>query len=255
MREARIIDRTEHLNKDKSSKIKSHNEILDLLKEIESIEEIIKNRDKKDPSTDEFFLIKNDDVVKNPIEFEEELEFIEVNNISETSDVVSHELEFSEVITDTETFSEVQDGEIKNPYQEIENQKIIKNRPNLFQRIFKSKSSFENITEEDMNHNSINQNKSIRSTFELRVDDEGRLVGFNIKPVSESEDSRRIIARLLKVFSRKSKSEDSEEKSKIVGKITGIFSKLKGKKSEGSEGSKISNVLGKVKGIFSKSKD
>ena len=75
----------------------------------------------------------------------------------------------------------------------------------------------------------IEDNKPINSTFTLRIDNQGNLVGLNIKKPKSTKDSK--FRRFLH-FKRTHSSESGEkeiEKSNIKEKIKGIFSKLKRK--------------------------
>jgi len=173
---------------------------------------------------------------------------------SEISDEIGNEMEFSEVTEDFDAFKETQDLDIKNISHDLNEQKNVLDKPNFLQRLFKSKNPVKNIDEKNQNKESIIENKFIRSTFELRVDDEGNLVGLNVKKSpDELKGSKNKITQLFKIFTRKTKSEEAQEKSKIVDKISSLFSRIKLKKSGEGEESKVSNILGKIKGIFSKS--
>ena len=117
----------------------------------------------------------------------------------------------------------------------------------LKSRIVTRKTDFPNKVEP-----TLNKTEEIRSTFTLDIDDEGNLVGLNIdKQKTESKQERFI--KIKNLVSKFSKSKETEDKSGFVGKIKGIFSKIKLKKTNDEEGSKISNILKRIKGIFSKS--
>jgi len=95
--------------------------------------------------------------------------------------------------------------------------------------------------------------KPIKSTFTLRIDDKGHLVGFNIKKPKPKKEkkSRRILLFRRKKGEVGASAEPAAEKPEvkgIKGKIIGIVSKIKPKKS----GSKVSGIVGKTKGIFSR---
>ena len=75
----------------------------------------------------------------------------------------------------------------------------------------------------------IEDNKPINSTFTLRIDNQGNLVGLNIKKPKSTKDSK--FRRFLH-FKRTISSESEEkeiENLNIKEKIKGIFSKLKPK--------------------------
>ena len=74
--------------------------------------------------------------------------------------------------------------------------------------------------------------KPIHSTFTLRINDEGELIGFNIKkPKSKEGKKYRRIIPFRKESSEESNSNDVEEPgSGIKEKIVNIFSKIRRKK-------------------------
>ncbi len=54
-------------------------------------------------------------------------------------------------------------------------------------------------------------------------------------------------------MSTESKDNETEEETSIVGRITGLFSRIRLKTSSEEGSSRISNVLGRIKNIFSRS--
>ena len=87
-----------------------------------------------------------------------------------------------------------------------------------------------------------------RATFTLKIDNSGNLVGFNIP----NPDQQNLIKHIVSIIKNKSKSSSEEESAPkgIVGKITGIFTKIIPRKGEGESESESSGIFGKIKGIL-----
>lgn len=85
-----------------------------------------------------------------------------------------------------------------------------------------------------------------RATFTLNIDNSGNLVGFDIP----NPNQQNLIKSIVSAIKNKSKSSSKEESAPkgIVGKITGIFTKIIPKKGEGE--SESSGIFGKIKGIL-----
>ena len=180
------------ISKEKFSRIKTHEEILDLLKEIEFLEKKIKNPQEKEISYNQYFTdqeTKNDEIIQD---FSKETEFV---------DVSKGEIEFSEIQTN----------------------------PELSENLHE-KYSF----------------KKIPSTFNLTIDDDGNLIGLNVKTKINKNDKR-------KRTSTKTKDQEIEEETTVIGRITGLFSRIKLKTSSEEGSSRISNIFVKIKNIFSRS--
>ena len=210
MSEAREIPEVNQLNKKEISRIKKHDEILELLKEIESIEDKIKNTEITVETFDE------------PV-------FIEVEQ-AEMNGEINKENHFIEVPIESETIEKVQ-------IQKKEKQKRKIHFMSKPRRKKKPKGKLKPS-----------------NTFILKINDQGSLVGFNIKkPKPKAESKHRRILPFKKGTPRESGDEKTTEESGIKGKIKGIFSRIKPKASGEEGGSKISNALGKIKGIFSRS--
>jgi len=92
--------------------------------------------------------------------------------------------------------------------------------------------------------------RSGNTTFTLRIDDQGRLMGYNIKK-PKSEGGHRRILPFGKGTTEESGAKEAEEPG-IKGKIKDLFSRIKPKQSGESGGSKVSSLLGKIKGVLPK---
>ena len=88
------------------------------------------------------------------------------------------------------------------------------------------------------------------TTFTLRIDDQGRLMGYNIKKPKSKGGHRRILP-FGKGTTEESGAKEAEEPG-IKGKIKDLFSRIKPKQSGESGGSKVSILLGKIKGVLPK---
>lgn len=89
------------------------------------------------------------------------------------------------------------------------------------------------------------QFNKIPSTFNLTIDNQGNLIGFNVKPKISKKDKR-------KGISTNNKDQETEETT-IISRITGLFSRIRFKTSNEEGNSRISSILVKIKSIFSKS--
>jgi hypothetical protein len=87
-----------------------------------------------------------------------------------------------------------------------------------------------------------------KATFNLKIDDKGKLVGFDI-PNPEQESLIKHIISTIKNKTKTSSEEESTQKG-IVGKITGIFTKIIPRRGEGEKESVISGLAGKIKAIL-----
>lgn len=88
------------------------------------------------------------------------------------------------------------------------------------------------------------------TTFTLRIDDQGKLIGYNIKKPKSGGGHRRILP-FGKSATEESSVKEADEPG-IKGKIKGLFSRIKPKQSGESGGSKVSSLLGKIKGVLPK---
>lgn len=222
------LERLEELDQKKgSSALKSHNEILDLFKELETIEENVKN-----PEVIEEIIIKPD-IAKQEIE---------------QTDITG------EIEKDLDT-SEDSVKKEKNHKLQFLSKLRKKKKPKEPGKRFLKLRRFKSIKTEDI-HGEL---KPIKSTFTLKINDQGNLIGLNIKkPITKKEKK----PLRLKLFKKGAAKEEAPAVTDVKGikgipvKIKGLFSKIRLKKSEASNseggGSKISGVAGKIKGIFSR---
>lgn len=224
MSEARKIAELEDIDQLNQKKVfsglKTHDEILELFEEIESIEDTLKH-----PETIEEELIKPETVEQEPVqpektgELADEIVFIEVPPESEIKKKKPKRLKIRRFLR----FKKEKPGEISESTE-------------LQDQLEEPKGEF----------------KPISSTFTLRIDDQDGLVGLNIKKPKPPREKKHIRLPFKKKAAKEPKSEEKIEATGIKGKLLRIVSRIKPKKSEGEGGSKISNIAGKIKGIFSR---
>lgn len=241
-------------SKKELSKIKTHKEILDLLKEIDLIEEKIKNIEECDETSNKRSFSEknpNDSIVFG--ESFEEIQFIEIPNETienkGTNDTIEGEIEFIEVPTNSELIERVRQQEKEDEFYKNKKQKFGKKKLRFRVRRRKpielSKPLKEFYTPKKSNKNVIPKN----STFTIRINNDGNLVGLNIK---KPKIKRKRFHFLKKEINKESSSEEIEDKINIVKKITKKLSGIRLKTIKG-EGSRVSNTIAKIKGIFSRS--
>jgi len=231
--EARNITELEQLDeldqKKGYSTLKSHNEILDLFKELETIEDNVKNPDTIDEST-----------------IEPEIAKQEIEPIDITEEIVKEPV-ISEVIVKKEK-------KPKSKFSSKLRKKKKLKEPKSKKRFLKLRRS-KSIKTEDAQ----GELKQIKNTFTLKLNGQGELVGLNIKKPITKKEKTPLLKKLFKKGEAKEKAPAEPEVKGIKGipvKIKGIISKITsklpiGKKGKSSE-SKSSGIGGKVKGIFSR---
>ena len=228
MSEARNITELERLEeldqKKRSSALKSHNEILDLFKELETIEENIKS-----PEVIEEIIIQPD-ISKQEIE---------------QTDITG------EIEKDLDTLEDSVKKEKKHKLQFLSKLRK-KKKPKEPKKRFLKLRRLKPKENEDVQ----GELKPIKSTFTLRINDQGNLIGLNIKKPRSKKEKKPLKLRLFKRGAAKEEAPAETDVKGIPVKIKGLFSKIKLKKSGGSKseggGSKISGSAGKIKGIFSR---
>jgi len=224
--EARGITELEGLEKldqkKGSSALKSHKEILDLFKEIKTIEEKVKNPE----------LIEETGI-------QPEILWQEVEQIEEIGEVAKEPIT-PEVPPDK-----------KHKIQFLSKLRKKKKSKEPKKRFFKPRRLKPKETEDVQG-----ELKSIKSTFALRINDQGNLIGLNTKKPRPKKEKKPLKLRLFKRGTAKEEAPAETDVKGIPGKIKGLFSKTKLKKSGASKsegrGSKISGAAGKIKGIFSR---
>ena len=231
------------LNQEDSSGLKTHNEILELIKEIESIEDKFKY-----------------------------LGVAPENHIGK--EIVNQELEQTEATGELTGKPHISADQTKSELKEIthpDKRKDKKHRihfpigihwrkearwpkiGNFLKRIKVNPSGIKTPELTELQNQLESSEVGLRpgnTTFTLRIDDQGRLMGYNIKkPKSEGGHGR--ILPFGKGTTEESGAKEAEEPG-IKGKVKGLFSRIKPKQSGESGGSKISSLLGKIKGVLPK---
>jgi len=231
------------LNQEDSSGLKTHNEILELIKEIESIEDKFKY-----------------------------LGVAPENHIGK--EIVNQELEQTEATGELTGKPHISADQTKSELKEIthpDKRKDKKHRihfpigihwrkearwpkiGNFLKRIKVNPSGIKTPELTELQNQLESSEVGLRpgnTTFTLRIDDQGRLMGYNIKkPKSEGGHGR--ILPFGKGTTEESGAKEAEEPG-IKGNIKGLFSRIKPKQSGESGGSKISSLLGKIKGVLPK---
>ena len=231
------------LNREDSSGLKTHDEILELIKEIESIEDKFKY-----------------------------LEVTPENHIGK--EIVNQELEQTEATGELTGKPHISADQTKSELKEIthpDKRKDKKHRinfpigihwrkearwpkiGNFLKRIKVNPSGIKTPELTELQNQLESSEVGLRpgnTTFTLRIDDQGRLMGYNIKK-PKSEGGHRRILPFGKGTTEESGAKEAEEPG-IKGKIKGLFSRIKPKQSGESGGSKVSSLLGKIKGILPK---
>jgi len=231
------------LNQEDSSELKTHNEILELIKEIESIEDKFKY-----------------------------LGVAPENHIGK--EIVNQELEQTEATGELTGKPHISADQTKSELKEIthpDKRKDKKHRihfpigihwrkearwpkiGNFLKRIKVNPSGIKTPELTELQNQLESSEVGLRpgnTTFTLRINDQGRLMGYNIKK-PKSEGGHRRILPFGKGTTEESGAKEAGELG-IKGKIKGLFSRIKPKQSGESGGSKVSSLLGKIKGVLPK---
>ena len=231
------------LNQEDSSGLKTHDEILELIKEIESIEDKFKY-----------------------------LEVTPENHIGK--EIVNQELEQTEATGELTGKPHISANQTKSELKEITHPDKRKDKKhkihfpigihwrkearwpkigNFLKRIKVNPSGIKTPELTELQNQLESSEVGLRSgntTFTLRIDDQGRLMGYNIKK-PKSEGGHRRILPFGKGTTEESGAKEAEEPG-IKGKIKDLFSRIKPKQSGESGGSKVSSLLGKIKGVLPK---
>ena len=231
------------LNQEDSSGLKTHDEILELIKEIESIEDKFK-----------YLGVAPENHIGKEI-VNQELEQIEATG----------ELTGKPHISANQTKSELK--EITHPDKRKDKKHKIRfpigihwkkeiKWPKIGNFLKRIKVNPHGINTPELTElqNQLGSSevglKPGNTTFTLRIDDQGRLIGYNIKKPKSERGHRRILP-FGKGTTEESGAKEVEEPG-IKGKIKGLFSRIKPKQSGESGGSKVSSLLGKIKGVLPK---
>jgi hypothetical protein len=221
VREARAIqDSTHSEEKQAIQNVKSHEEILTLLKEIDELEESIKYPEFIDVTPDTYV-----DKSSRQNQRSDELSLPSAEDIKQKH---KKPPKLKEIKAKWHFFSKKQLDE------ELENNEMLE--------ISEFPQKIQNLE------------KPIKSTFTLHIDQQGNLTGLNIKKPKVKKE--RDFKSIFKIFKKKNASKEIDsnetEKQGIKKKLKNITSKLKRKSSKEGEESKLSKHIGKIKGIFSK---
>ena len=217
-----------------SSALKTHDEILDLFQEIESIE---KN-------------IIEPEIIEEEIQNDEQIEILEEMTKEakkmDASGKKEKKLNF--------------DFLKRHKKKKLKEPKIKKHFLKLLKSKFGEIKDAESTELQGELEKAKDITKPIRSTFTLKKNGQGNLVGLNVKKPRPKQEKKPLRDRLFKRGSAKREVAPVETDVKgikgIPVKIKGIFSKIKSKIPGGgkgeSTGSKASGISGKIKGIFSR---
>ena len=210
-------------NKKEISTFKSHDEILKLLEEIKSIEKRLKDPEK----------LQKDIIEAEKIESEifEDNKILDMKNESLSSELKP---EIKEDIKIEKNKDKIK--KIKFPF--IFSKKN-KQKRTLFKDFLNPRSVKSddieflewNETSNQVNKETEKITKPFNSTFTLKINDEGELIGFNIKKSKSKGGKKYGIIPFRKKSSEESSSNNVEESvSGIKEKIINIFSKIRRKK-------------------------
>ena len=231
------------LNREDSSGLKTHDEILELIKEIESIEDKFKY-----------------------------LEVTPENHIGK--EIVNQELEQTEATGELTGKPHISANQTKSELKEITHPDKRKDKKhkirfpieihwgketkwpkigNFLKRIKVNPSGINTPELTELQNQLGSSEVGLRpdnTTFTLRIDDQGRIVGYNIKKPKSKRGHRRILP-FGKGTNEELGAKEAEEPG-IKGKVKGLFSRIKPKQSGESGGSKVSILLRKIKGVLPK---
>ena len=208
----------EKINQKDMSTIKTHDEILDLINEMKSIEYRIDDIEIKKVNPFENERLKQ--------EYEQNIKSIKKTNETPSSKNLS---KFKGNLQ-----TEIRKGKkIKFPFsiKFQKNRKHLKHKNKQYLKTIKEKSdeTIETHEFENQAKEAFEKIIPIKSTFTLTINDQGNLIGFNnIKPKSKKESKSNRSINFMRIFSSRSKDKKTE-KSNIKEKIKGIFLKFKRK--------------------------
>ena len=245
--EARFISEQEKIinldDKKESASLKTHEEILNLFEEIETIE---KNMIKPDITDDDLTEPQTDIPTMPPEKIKDSTK--KEYKIEETPDNIKKSM-------DKTYLKHHKKEKIKKPKTKKHLLKFKKQREN---KLIDNKSS--ELTEEKIKTKQINEND--RSTFTLKLDKKGNLIGLNIKQPKEKIKIKTAVKGLIKRKPSEDKNEPSpdiklKEIKGITGKIKALPKVIKskipsGKRNEDNKEVGLSKIVGKIKGIFSR---
>ena len=253
------------LNREDSSGLKTHDEILELIGEIKSIEDKLKDPELlKETSTEKVFGKQELEQTEAIEELSDRVQFIEVKTESGLNEKTQREKKKTKK---RKIHFPIKIRWMKKP-KGIKTGHFLKrikvnpsgiNTPELTELQNQLESSEVGLRSGNTPELTELQNQLESSevglrpgntTFTLRIDDQGRLIGYNIKK-PKSEGGHRRILSFGKGTTEESGTNEAEEPG-IKGKIKSIFSRIKPKQSGESGGSKISILLGKIKGVIPK---
>ena len=231
------------LNQEDSSGLKTHDEILELIKEIESIEDKFK-----------YLEVTPESHIGRGI-LNQEFEQTETTGELKGKPHISVDQATSELkeITHPDKRKD-RKHKIRFPIEirwrkKVRWQKI----GNFLQRIKLNPNGIENPELTELQNQLESSETGLRpgnTTFTLKIDDQGMLVGYNIKKPKSSGGHGRILPFGKKVTGEPGAKEADEPG--IKGKIKGLFSRIKTRQPVKSGGSNVSSLLGKIKGVIPK---
>lgn len=226
MSEKSIEDQNQGETQQQSSSVKTHDEIIELLNDLEQYEQDI------DES---------------------------LSSLPSLTDFNEEQLSVGELTPETTQQEITPPKQETKPKLHLRWRKKIKEQKEprknkLFSR--KPKQPKDKISFKRRLYTAITGSEEPLSTFSLHLDEKGQLSGFNIKDPSPSfrEVFSLFRSKLKKRLSKPSK--DGGDKTGVVGKITGIFRRGKSGEKESSEKSGkfsgLTSKLGKIKNVIPK---
>ena len=239
----REISELEQLDKEDSSGLKKHDEILELIKEIESIEDKFK-----------YLEVTPESHIGQGI-LNQEFEQTEATGGLKKKPNISVDKTTSELKDITR--QDKRKDRIKKIRFPIEIQWRKKVRwqkiGNFLQRRKVNPNGIETPELTEL-QNQLDSSKTwlrpVNTTFTLKIDDQGMLVGYNIKKLKSKGGHGRILP-----FGKKATGEQVAKEADepgIKGKIKGLFSRIKTKQPGESSDSKVSSLMGKIKAVLPK---
>jgi len=214
---------------DDSSKVKTHEEIMKLFKDSESIEAKVKNSEefKKDTIESKAFYPELEPPLQKPEEA------IEEQQSTEPTGEIPHKKKEKQ----KQLFLK------RTEKPEIQNER----ETNWFSFLKKEKNNPPELEPSTIVEQQAQEIKIPRSTFTLQLDNDGNLVGFPIKKPHLEQGKKGWLFSKSKTQSEGVESEEETVKG-IKGKLKHVISTLRRKKSEESESSV--GISEKITGIF-----
>jgi len=222
------------LNQKEERKIKTHEEIAELLKELELLEERFTYPELVRETRDGYEVVE---------EVPEETEELPSGNEVKEETEKEPELEKRRSIFSVKLRRR---KKLQKPEVQEKHQRIILWRTKK-QKFKETEKRDETLGEATLTKK-IGEVTTPTGTFTLRIDDEGNLIGFNIKKPRPKTEKKQ---RRMSPFKQKKGTSEEAEVSGRLGKLKGLFSRVRKSKETGGESEKT-GIKTKLSGLLSR---